>query len=153
MLCFIALLLLLIAYVKAENNYFKILQNITSKENFTNKNTVKYRGRKYLDKCFKGILSQNENFEISKSPKITMIIPIYNTGTLIKSVVRSIQNQNMKDIEIILVNDFSNDNGLTLNIIEKLREEDPRIIIINNKKIWVFYIQDVFQYYKLEENI
>ena len=63
-----------------------------------------------------------------------MIIPVYNTGEILKKVVRSIQNQNMKDIEIILANDCSNDNGLTLGILEKLKEEDPRIQIINNKK-------------------
>ena len=47
----------------------------------------------------KGILNE-EIFEISKNPKVSMIIPLYNTGELIKYVVRSIQNQNMEDIEI-----------------------------------------------------
>ena len=131
---FIPFLILLFAYSQSEDNNLKILQNITYKENFINKNRVKYKGRKYLDNCLKGNLINNKKFEFSYNPKITMIIPIYNTGELIKSVVRSIQNQNMLDIEIILVNDFSNDNGYTLNIIEKLKEEDPRIIIINNKK-------------------
>ena len=93
-----------------------------------------YKGRKYLDKCLEGQLINNQKkFEKTNNPKITMIIPVYNTGELIKKVLRSIQNQNMTDIEIILVNDFLKDN-ITLNIIEKLSEEDPRIIIINNKK-------------------
>ena len=38
----------------------------------------------------------------------------------------------MTDIEIILVNDFSTDNSL--QIIEEMRNEDPRIRIINNEK-------------------
>jgi glycosyltransferase involved in cell wall biosynthesis len=38
----------------------------------------------------------------------------------------------MLDIEIILVNDFSTDN--TLLTIQKLKDEDPRIKIINNEK-------------------
>ena len=38
----------------------------------------------------------------------------------------------MKDIEIMLVNDFSPDN--TLSVVEKLKSEDSRIQIINNKK-------------------
>ena len=38
----------------------------------------------------------------------------------------------MIDIEIILINDFSKDNSS--QIIEKIQEQDPRIIIINNKK-------------------
>ena len=61
-----------------------------------------------------------------------MIVPIYNDEKIIKSVIRSIQNQNMTDIEIILVNDFSKDN--TLKIIEEMKIEDPRIKIINNEK-------------------
>ena len=44
----------------------------------------------------------------------------------------------MLDIEIILVNDFSTDN--TLLTIQKLKDEDPRIKIINNEKIWEYYI-------------
>ena len=38
----------------------------------------------------------------------------------------------MLDIEIILVNDFSTDN--TLLTIQKLKDEDTRIKIINNEK-------------------
>ena len=71
---------------------------------------------------------------ISKNPKITIIIPLYNSGKLIKLIVRSIQNQNIDDIEIILINDFSNDNGITLQVINQLQKEDQRIIIINNRK-------------------
>ena len=46
-------------------------------------------------------------------------------------VVRSIQNQDMEDIEIILVNDNSKDNSS--QIIQKLMEDDSRIRIINNE--------------------
>ena len=51
---------------------------------------------------------------------------------MIKKVVRSIQNQKTLDIEIILVNDFSNDN--TSQILLEMQNEDPRINIINNEK-------------------
>ena len=37
----------------------------------------------------------------------------------------------MQDIEIIFVNDNSNDN--TLKILEKLQKEDPRLTILTNK--------------------
>ena len=122
-----AILLVLLLDMKGDYINFKILKNITDKENYITKNRVKLKGRKFLDKCLRGELI-NKTFEISNYPKITIIIPIYNTGELIKSVVRSIQNQHMQDLEIILANDFSNDNGLTLNIREKLREEDSRIL-------------------------
>ena len=61
------------------------------------------RGRKYLDKCLAGLLFNHKEFQISKEPKISVIVPVYNAEKLIKSVVRSIQNQNMTDIEICLL--------------------------------------------------
>ena len=57
---------------------------------------------------------------------------MYNCQRTIKRVIRSIQNQNMTEIEIILINDFSLDN--TLNIVEQIKIADSRIKIINNKK-------------------
>ena len=91
------------------------------------------RGRIYLDKCLEGLLfTHNKEFIISKEPKITVIIPVYNDEKMIKPVVRSAQNQNMTDIEIILINDYSSDNSL--NIMEEMKKEDPRIKIINNEK-------------------
>ena len=71
---------------------------------------------------------------MSKKPILTVIIPIYNTGDAICPVIRSIQNQDMQDIEIIIVNDFSSDYNHTLKLLEKFKEKDPRISIINNKK-------------------
>ena len=78
------------------------------------------------------ILIKNITFQISKQPKISVIIPVYNSQKTIKSAIRSIQNQNMIDIEIILINDFSKDNSS--QIVEEIHQNDPRIIIINNNK-------------------
>ena len=58
-----------------------------------------------------------------------------NTKDIISRAIKSIQNQNLLDIEIILVYDFSTDN--TLNIIKKFQKEDPRIKIINILKVEV----------------
>ena len=67
------------------------------------------RGKKQIKKCFDGKYSKNKS-TIILNPKISVIIPIYNSQNTIKHSIRSIQKQNMKDIEIILVNDNSNDN-------------------------------------------
>ena len=58
-------------------------------------------------------------------------MPVFNSQNTIISSVRSIQNQNISDIEIILINDYSKDNSLKL--IKNLQINDPRIKIINNK--------------------
>ena len=63
---------------------------------------------------------------------MTAVIPIFNCENSIKSSIRSIQNQNMSEIEILLVNDLSKDNSL--KIIEEMAINDSRIRIINNKK-------------------
>ena len=47
----------------------------------------------------------------------------------------------MLNIEIILVDDFSTDN--TTILLEQIAKEDPRIKLIKNKKIWVYYILEV----------
>jgi glycosyltransferase involved in cell wall biosynthesis len=70
--------------------------------------------------------------KLAKNPKISVIIPIYKSEDMINKTIKSVQNQNMLDIEIILVNDFSTDNSLLT--IQRLKVEDPRIKIINNEK-------------------
>ena len=64
-------------------------------------------------------------------PRISVIIPVYNGGNYLKYSLRSVQNQKMKDIEIILVDDNSSDDSL--NIIENFFKYDKRIRIIENR--------------------
>ena len=56
----------------------------------------------------------------------------YNNNKTISRAIRSFQNQNISDIEIILINDFSTDDSLS--IVENIQKNDSRIKIINNKK-------------------
>lgn len=44
-------------------------------------------------------------------PKISVIIPVYNTEKYLDQCLTSVINQSFKDIEIILINDGSTDNG------------------------------------------
>ena len=82
------------------------------------------------------MLCKNETFfvgsNIYKDPKISIIVPIYNGNLTIRSTIRSIQNQNMSEIEIIIIDDCSTDNSL--EIINKIKQEDKRIKLIRNLK-------------------
>ena len=49
-----------------------------------------------------------------------------------KTALLSIQNQNFKDIEIVMVDDGSKDNSIGL--IKKLMRTDPRIVLYKNKE-------------------
>ena len=88
--------------------------------------------RQYLTFSFQGNLLPNRKMKKSEKPKVSVIIPMYNEEKNAKKVIRSIQNQNLQEIEIVCVNDNSKDN--TLQILEALQKEDPRITIITNRK-------------------
>ena len=111
-----------------------------SHENHDSYNNTKYQSTEdemnkinsYIKDCRNKTLYDKEKLFLSKNPKISMIIPVYNKANDLYYSIRSVQNQKMKQIEIILVNDASTDD--TLKAIEKLKEEDPRIKIINNEK-------------------
>lgn len=62
---------------------------------------------------------------------ISIIVPLYNTEKYIEQCIISLINQTYKNIEIIIVNDNSNDNSL--NIVEKIKKNDRRIRIYNHK--------------------
>lgn len=57
--------------------------------------------------------------------KVSVIIPVYNTEAYVEKAVNSIQNQTLKEIEIIIINDGSTDTSLS--ILEKLAGHDNRI--------------------------
>lgn len=62
--------------------------------------------------------------------KLSIIIPMYNAEKYIEKCIKSILNQTLEEIEIIIVNDGSTDNSLE---IVKKYEENKKIIIQNNK--------------------
>ena len=84
---------------------------------FFNKEIINFEGKRNL---------------ISLNPKISVIIPIYNGGKYLNYSLKSVQNQNMKDIEIIIIDDNSNDNSL--EIIKNYMKTDKRIRLIENRE-------------------
>ena len=90
------------------------------------------KGRKYFKKCLENILINKQYLKKNINPLVSVVIPVYSAESKIRKGIRSIQNQNMSDLEIILVDDFSKDNSI--NIIKSLQEKDERIILIENKK-------------------
>ena len=86
----------------------------------------------YIQLCRDGKLINHKKFRFKPKTKITSIIPVFNSNKTIKSAIRSIQNHNLMEIEILLVDDFSTDNSV--DIIKKMMLEDKRIKLIQNKK-------------------
>ena len=81
--------------------------------------------------CSKGIILEDIK-QSSLEPKFSVIIALFNSKNTIKTAIRSIQNQNENNFEIIIIEDCSTDNSL--NVIKKMQKEDSRIKIIINKK-------------------
>ena len=99
-------------------------------ENDESKRESLIKGRNFLDKCLN--FENKEIYKYINQPKATVIIPLYNCEQTIESSIHSIQYQNMSEIEIILINDFSIDN--TSKIIKNIQKNDHRITIFNNHK-------------------
>ena len=59
------------------------------------------------------------------TPKVSVIIPIYNAGKYLHACLDSVVNQTLKEIEIICVDDGSTDNSL--QIVQDYVKRDPRI--------------------------
>jgi len=64
-------------------------------------------------------------------PKVSVIIPVYNTEKYVRQAVESILLQTLKDIEIIIVNDGSTDDSMT--ILEELAAQDERIKLFSQE--------------------
>ena len=67
-----------------------------------------------------------------EKPKITIVIPVYNEEKYIKNVLKSIQLQTLKEVEILFIDDKSTDKSVKK--ILGFKKEDPRIRLIKNVK-------------------
>jgi glycosyltransferase involved in cell wall biosynthesis len=97
----------------------------------------KIQGIKYLNRCLNNlnkskIISDFNLLNFKEYPKITVIIPVYNSQNSIKLSLTSVLSQNIPEFEIILINDNSSDNSSI--IINEMIKCDNRIKVINNHK-------------------
>lgn len=63
---------------------------------------------------------------------VTVIIPVYNTGILLKNCIESVIGQTYNKLEIIIVNDGSKD-VVTKEILERYSTRDKRIVVVKNE--------------------
>ena len=72
------------------------------------------------------------NYKKPNIPFISVIVALYNKEKVLLSSIRSIQNQSLKNIKIIIVNDASTDSSS--KILDSLLEEDSRIRVFTHLK-------------------
>ena len=115
-----------------EDDFLPDNKTIYFEEKFDSYREAFNKARGYLYNNSKGILTNTKKIKLSKKPKLSIVIPCYNCHKFILPALRSIQNQNFEDYEIIISDDGSIPE--TLSFLEQMQKEDDRIRIITNKK-------------------
>ena len=64
-------------------------------------------------------------------PKISVVIPVYNTSKYLRQCLDSLISQTLQDFEVICVNDGSKDNSL--EILNEYAQKDSRFIVIDKE--------------------
>ena len=134
-----SLIYLLIYHIIRKNKLFnsKKIPELIIKEINNNSQIIKEE-KEELKKVLYFIENNiNNNFitnfsENQKPPKISIIIPIYNDAKFLIFSLSSIQNQDFKDIEIIIVDDYSTDDST--EIINEFMKKDSRIVLLKNEE-------------------
>ena len=96
--------------------------------------------RKYYISLLKKDLSEREKYPNPKhdfgiqdkvsDQKISIIVPTCNDGVLIKKCIKSLVEQTYKNLEIIIVNDGTDEKSR--KILNKIKEIDKRIIVVDS---------------------
>jgi teichuronic acid biosynthesis glycosyltransferase TuaG len=108
-----------------ENSYSKSFVN-----NFFMKTDIE-ESIKYREINENNILIDHYIYQGNEEPDISVIITVYNQANCFYKVLRSVQNQSLKNIEIIIIDDCSLDN--TTEVIENYMKEDKRIKYLKNE--------------------
>ena len=124
-------------------NYSKVKNELFWRNESESVNLIKIQEEILKYKChyFKISFDKKEDFYKRNNPKISVVITIYNQKEFIKMIYTCIQNQSIKDIEIIFVDDASTDDSKRiiklLKFIQKIQLIKDNII----QDIKVFYLQ------------
>ena len=69
-------------------------------------------------------------------PKVSVIVPVYNAEKCIERCIRSILDQEYKDLEVIAVDDGSKDRSS--QILDQLASEDSRLCVVHKENMYNF---------------
>ena len=108
-----------------------IFQEIVSFENHLNLSQQIFDEFRKIN-CDNKLIDGYQKFNKSRNPDVSVIITIHNQANDIHKVLRSVENQSIKNIEIIIIDDCSLDNSF--EIIKEFQKMDERIILISHNK-------------------
>ena len=120
---------LIILYLYSNQiNQIKLIRKIEIIEK--KKNIKENEIKEFLSINNENILLDKKKYNKVNYPDISIVMTVYNQANCIHKSIRSIQNQSLKNIEIIIIDDCSIDNSLEL--LEYYQKEDNRIKIIKH---------------------
>ena len=137
-LIIIAIIFFIYIFSKREKNYYK--ENIEKGDIIPINPLIlkdseqEYKDcQEYFSMIKNGTLyNKDKIYKLSNNPKISVVIAVHNGEGFIKEAVISIQNQDFKDLEIIIINDYSTDNSA--DVIKELMKTEPRIRFYQNEE-------------------
>ena len=89
------------------------------------------RIKNYISLLRSGYFNSSVYYNQVSKPKISFISTVYNKEIYLNSFICSIQNQNLKEFELIIVDDCSTDKSV--EIIKNFQLKDRRIKLLINK--------------------
>ncbi len=84
-----------------------------------------------IRKSFSEIIKKCQYLKGVDNAKVSVVIPVYNTENYLEETLQCLENQTLKEIEIVCVNDGSSDSSL--QILRSHANVDSRIKIIDQK--------------------
>ena len=74
-------------------------------------------------------------------PKVSIIIPVFNSENLLNDCLMSVKNQSLNDIEIICIDDGSTDNSL--KILKNFSKNDDRFKVFHQENFGAGFSRNV----------
>ena len=125
LILFLLILIIFLKFKHKSNSNLSLINKTPEKE---------YKDSKEYYKMIKdGILyEKGKIYSLINNPKISIVLPVHNGEAFIKEAIISIQNQDFKDIEIVIIDDKSTDNSV--NLINEIMKTEPRIRFYKNEE-------------------
>ena len=84
------------------------------------------------DEIFVSVFSRGLSFkQFKKKQEITVIMPAFNEEDFIEIAIKSVIDQDFKNLELLVIDDGSTDD--TAKIVKRLKNEDSRIKLLENQ--------------------
>lgn len=87
-------------------------------------------------------MARKEQLKMSYAPKVSIVIPVYNAGDLLRIMMDSVLAQTERSLEVVLIDDGSNDGGKTARLLSEYAAVDGRVRVLRHENQGVVKTRD-----------